>query len=101
MKYFMYKGEVTETIQFNRTNFEELWNFTNGSVSDLKVGEELGDAYCILRKTDYGDIEIKEGDYVIKNIKGRFYAMKPDVFESDYIPVPTIIEPCDKTPVKK
>lgn len=92
MRYFSCRGEVIESVNFNRLTFEELWNFTGGDVDSLVVGSETpGDAYCMLLKTDYGDIEIQEGDYVIKNVKGRFYAMKPDVFEIYYIHVPNVI----------
>mgnify|MGYP003604657004 CR=1 FL=1 len=76
-----------EAMQFNRNFFKDLEGFTKGQVSDLEIkSEEKGDAFCILRRTDYGDIRIQEGDYVAKSSMGRFYAMKPDVFLTTYAP---------------
>jgi hypothetical protein len=92
MRYYRCNGTTFEAVQFNRNNFEHLSNFTKGQVTDLKVGEALGDTYCTLRKTDYGDIEIQEGDYVVKDIKGRFSPIKPDVFETSNQIIPTVIE---------
>ena len=37
---------------------------------------------CI--KTLEGDMEINDGDYVIKGIKGELYPCKPDIFEASY-----------------
>ena len=88
MEQYINNGEVIEATQFNRINFENLWKLTEGKVSELVVkSDKIGDAFCMLNKTDYGDITIQEGDYVIKGIESRFYAMKPDTFLSMYRPV--------------
>ncbi len=34
-----------------------------------------------------GDMEAREGDYIIKGIKGEFYPCAPDIFEATYEPV--------------
>lgn len=92
MMYAKNNGEIIQVVHFTRVSFDEVWNFTGGDVDTLVIGSAtLGDASCMLRKTDYGDIEIQEGDYVIKNIRNRFYAMKPDMFEIYHEYVPTII----------
>lgn len=36
-----------------------------------------------------GLMEVQEGDYIIKGVKGEFYPCKPDIFEMTYQPETT------------
>lgn len=38
----------------------------------------------LLLHTLEGTMEVSEGDYIIKGIKGEFYPCKPDIFEQTY-----------------
>lgn len=50
---------------------------------DVDIGVDIkGDKICI--KTLEGGVEISEGDYIIKGIKGEYYPCKPDIFEETY-----------------
>lgn len=40
--------------------------------------------YTLKIKTLEGNMEVREGDYIIKGIKGEFYHCKPDIFEKTY-----------------
>lgn len=81
MNNYKNKGANFQAQKFTRYTFNELWEFTNGNVSELIVtGEEPGQATCIL-KSKYGNIEITEGDYVFPDsTKSAFYANPPDYF---------------------
>lgn len=35
-------------------------------------------------KTLEGDMEVGQGDYIIKGVQGEFYPCKPDIFEATY-----------------
>lgn len=35
-------------------------------------------------KTLEGNMEVSDGDYIIKGVKGEFYPCKPDIFEQTY-----------------
>lgn len=35
-------------------------------------------------KTLEGRMDVKNGDYIIKGVKGEFYPCKPDIFEMTY-----------------
>lgn len=92
MRYFKPRAQVIEAEVFNRLTFDDIWNFTGGGVDSLVIGSGTpGDASCMLLGTSYGDIEIQEGDYVIKDVKGIFYAMKPEIFEIYYEQVANVI----------
>ncbi len=45
---------------------------------------EDGDKFELLIHTSEGTMTAEIGDYVIKGIKGEFYACKPNIFEESY-----------------
>jgi hypothetical protein len=96
MENYRNKGESFPAIHFNRHNFEELWRFTNGAVSDLVIeGEEPGQATCRLNSY-YSGIKVREGDYVFPDTKQKsFYALPADYFQE----INEIVENNFKPPV--
>lgn len=38
----------------------------------------------IVIKTLEGEMEVQEGDYIIKGVAGEFYPCKPDIFKATY-----------------
>lgn len=72
----------------------EAIKWTGFNISEIKsfVGNQLicekydNDSDCVKMKihTLEGDMEITEGDYIIKGLRGEFYPCKPDVFKRKY-----------------
>jgi len=84
MKYRK-KPIVVEAMQLNR-NFAEVickWIGRN-NIASYNLGEFNEDSCYIYIKTPEGPMLAKEGDYIIKGIKGEFYPCKPDIFEATY-----------------
>lgn len=83
MKYRK-KPVVIEAIQFlnNPERLEELANFINDQ--DLRVSYKDAKNPKVILQTLEGEIEASIGDYIIKGVKGEFYACKPDIFEMTY-----------------
>jgi hypothetical protein len=59
---------IIEAMQFDRNNFNELVEFTNGKASNLTIEKRLdGRAWCYI---DLTGSPVYEGDYVIKDSFG-------------------------------
>lgn len=83
MKYRKKPVEI-EVIKFDRSNKNEVHEFTNGMAYDFRTERSPnGKSYCYI-KTLEGDIVATEGDYIIKGVQGEFYPCKPDIFEMTY-----------------
>lgn len=78
MTKYRKKPVVIEAIQWDGNNTWDVTNFMFGGIN-YSVS---ADGFFI--HTLEGSMEISEGDYVIKGIKGEFYPCKPDVFEQTY-----------------
>jgi len=74
MKYRKKPVEI-EAIQFT-TNFVEIEKFCHGNFDWSDGKSDI--------KTLEGIMKVSIGDYVIKGVKGEFYACKPDIFEMTY-----------------
>lgn len=74
MKYRKKPVEI-EAIQFT-TNFVEIEKFCQGNFDWSDGKSDI--------KTLEGIMKVSIGDYVIKGVKGEFYACKPDIFEMTY-----------------
>jgi len=72
------KPVVIEAIQYTGENLDELRAFVPEEFRNNKIYEPLG------IKTLEGVLNISQGDYIIKGVKGEFYPCKPDVFEMTY-----------------
>lgn len=86
MKYRK-KPIVIEAMQLNR-NFADVvcnWIIENGGrIHDYNYGEFSEDSCLIEIETLEGNIVAREGEYIIKGIKGEFYPCKEDIFEMTY-----------------
>ena len=58
--------------------------FTRGAPDGTFEHKENG---CLLINTLEGSMEARDGDWVIRGIKGEFYPCKPDIFDATYEPV--------------
>lgn len=81
---FRKKPVVIEAVQFTKTNKEEIKEFCkNGRKVDDFVIDEKGVAFCAVHTLE-GIHLAKEGDWIIKGVKGEFYPCKQDIFEMTY-----------------
>ena len=84
IKKYKTKPCEIEAIQFTRENFEAVQIFGEGSIYDLIIERcPNGLAYCKI-KTLEGIMIATEKDYIIRGLRGEYYACKPDVFEKKY-----------------
>lgn len=81
MKYRK-KPIVIEALQFKvGMDSEEMANFCPDFNYSSGEGEEM---IGMSIETLEGEMEVSDGDYVIKGIKGEYYPCKPDIFEASY-----------------
>lgn len=83
---FRKKPVVIEAVQLLWKNWEEMCEhagvgrLTDGKPEGKQFGEEIG----LLIPTLEGLMEARQGDWIIKGIKGELYPCKPDIFEATY-----------------
>ena len=80
MKYRK-KPVVIEAVQWTGENTEELHNFLGYFILD-------GLGFLVIQSLE-GDHLASPNDWIIKGVKGEFYACKPDIFELTYEKVET------------
>lgn len=79
MKY-RNKPKVIDAIQWTGKNLEEISNFVGDSLMPIERRPD----YDLHIKTLEGIHRADKYDWIIKGIKGEFYACKPDIFELTY-----------------
>lgn len=77
------KPVVIQAVQFTTENMEGLREFCGAALG------EVTDTEAHIRTLEDGSVHQVEhiatiGDYIIKGIRGEFYACKPDIFEASY-----------------
>lgn len=84
---FRKKPIVIEAIQFNAPmSVHALQKFMpNGEFS---YEGSFDNAAVVHIHTLEGQMEVSNGDWIIKGVKGEFYPCKPDIFEASYDPAP-------------
>ena len=84
VKKYRKKPVVIEAIQFIDTpeRLEELSKFIDNQ--PLRVDYKNPNEPVLKLRTLEGEHIARVGDYIIKGIKGEFYACKPDIFERTY-----------------
>lgn len=94
MKYRK-KPVVIEAIKLTWQTWNEVCefvpkpHFVKGVYLDDKTFEVLPDGKTsntmgLIIKTLEGEHLARQGDYIIKGVKGEFYPCKPDIFEMTY-----------------
>ena len=76
------KPVVVEAMQFTGDNFDAAVVFTKGKFLVTRRCGGRNEGYAIV--TLEGPMTVCEGDYIIKGVKGEFYACTPDIFEQTY-----------------
>lgn len=76
-----------EAVQYKGTidSDREIELFVNGELG-VKTGilDYDPDVNWYYLKTLEGNMYLKNGDWIIKGVKGEFYPCKPDIFEMTY-----------------
>ena len=90
MKYRK-KPVVIEAIQWNGNNLKEVMEFICSEFSYEENTDYVTNKFNYRKVTKKlsintleGKMEVSEGDYIIKGIKGEFYPCKPDIFINTY-----------------
>lgn len=84
MKYRK-KPVVIEAKKYDGFNYPEIQDWIAGTINMWPQWVHNYGPFEI--DTLEGKMTASVGDYIIKGIKGEFYACKPDVFEQTYEPV--------------
>jgi len=85
--FFRKKPVVIEARQVNTKDDNDLREIVNwcGGYREIRLVD--GSAISVYIDTMEGIMEAKDGDWIIKGIKGEPYPCKPDIFEATYEPV--------------
>lgn len=86
IRKFRKKPVVIEAIQLTKDNADEVIQFIIPRVGSGEIGavdSEGGIRIATLERAMIASI----GDFIIKDIMGKFYPCKPDIFEATYEPV--------------
>jgi len=101
VRQYMKKPVVIEAIELTWANWNEVcdfmrdqpirggWvnpsdgSFTEGNQPPDNLSPEDAEIGCIIPTLE-GDHLARQGDYIIKDVKGEFYPCKPDIFAATY-----------------
>lgn len=73
-----------DAIRFTRSNFDAIKEFTSGKAKGMFIERcPNGKCTCIIETLE-GDLTATEGDFIIRGVKGEYYACKADVFFKTY-----------------
>lgn len=83
---FRKKPIVVDAIQFKvGMDSEPLVEFIGYSEQEVSFSHGDGeDVTCLQIATLEGEMDVSDGDWIIKGVKGEFYPCKPDIFEMTY-----------------
>lgn len=82
MKYRKKPVEV-EAVKFVPGEMLVDW-LCNAVLEDRIDIHHMDDTSCMYIKTLEGIMVAREGDYIIRGVKGEIYPCKPDIFEATY-----------------
>lgn len=85
MAKFRKRPVVIEAMQFTKDTQKQVLEWT-GAFLALPALDANGDVALSIHTLE-GDMLAREGDYIIKGVKGEFYPCKPDIFAATYEPV--------------
>jgi hypothetical protein len=78
MKKYRKRPLVIEAVKCNEFMVQEILDWMNGG--EVQIIPGIG----LFISTLEGQMICKNGDYIIKGIKGEFYPCNPDIFETTY-----------------
>lgn len=85
IKKFKKKPVIIEALKITGSdkNLDELIDFMGHSFEGASMNTKNKTAQVYI-KTLEGTMTAKQGDYVIKGIKGEFYSCRGDIFKKSY-----------------
>lgn len=78
---FRKKPVVIEAKQWDGS--QEVYQWCAESMLSVSRNSD-GKMHGLKLKTLEGGLNVSDGDWIIKGIKGEFYPCKPDIFEATY-----------------
>ena len=81
MRRYVKKPIEVEAVQWTGNNRPEIWDFC--SLCYFNTDMESGELKLIIQTLE-GNMGASIGDFIIKGIKGEFYACKEDIFKLTY-----------------
>lgn len=81
------KPVVVEAVQFTKESITDVWKFLAESEAHGPYADRANAGGITLTiPTLEGDHTAREGDWIIRGVKGEFYPCKPDIFAATYEP---------------
>jgi len=89
MKKYIKKPVEVEALQWTGFNPTEMEEFAGDNItveySDAAYEAGAGPITATITiHTLEGDMKVKQEDYIIKGVKGKFYPCRKDIFEQTY-----------------
>lgn len=81
MRRYIKKPVEIDAVQWTGDNRSDIWDFC--SLCYFNMDMESGEFKLVIQTLE-GSMAASIGDYVIKGVKGEFYACKPDIFALTY-----------------
>lgn len=82
VKRYTKKPVTIEALQWTEDNLTDVLEFCESCFSYERFNKKI-----LTISTLEGSMKASTGDYIIKGVKGEFYACKPDIFLLTYDPV--------------
>lgn len=82
MKYRK-KPVVIEAMKLNLDNINEITRWIGKDAREAGFSDDFKSCFIGIETLE-GTMYAKNGDYVIKGVKGEFYPCKEDIFEMTY-----------------
>ncbi len=87
---FRKKPVTIDAIQWTGENWEEIHSFArdSGGASLLEGPYPNGEVRVKTLEDGTGELQVSHvasrGDWIVKGVRGEFYAVKPDIFAATY-----------------
>ena len=75
------KPLIVEALQWTGFNFNEVMRFCPDIQPELGLRDDIPELYI---RTLEGEMHVSLNDFIIKGVRGEFYACKPDIFWETY-----------------
>lgn len=76
MTKYRKKPVVIEAMQYRANKLEDAVAFFGGACLCNEIGPIIS--------TLEGEMQVSDGDWIIRGVNGEFYPCKPDIFEKTY-----------------
>ncbi|MTH61189.1 hypothetical protein [Paracoccus litorisediminis] len=87
---FRKRPVVIEAIQFTGRNSREIARWVNPDLAPFHLPEgwwakqHTDLSFSLMIPTLEGEMEARQGDWIIRGVAGEFYPCKPEIFDASY-----------------